>query len=94
VTEVVTKKRNEIFLFAKASEAEIWKRVRRRYLTSFAGLHFENEPGLTQLDAAEDRQNSQLCVSKTQQRRKHYSDVIGQAKNRLCFYRYEGSVVT
>jgi len=30
--------------FAKASEAEIWIRVRRRYLTSFAGLHFENEP--------------------------------------------------
>jgi len=37
--------------FAKVSEAEIWKRVRRRYLTSFAGLHFENEPGLTELDA-------------------------------------------
>jgi len=28
--------------FAKASEAEIWTRVRRRYLKSFAGLHFEN----------------------------------------------------
>jgi len=41
VTESVTKKRNKIF-FAKASEAEIWTRVRRRYLTSFAGLHFEN----------------------------------------------------
>jgi len=39
--------------FAKASEAAIWSRVRRRYLTSFAGLHFENEPGLTKLDAAE-----------------------------------------
>jgi len=39
--------------FAKASEAEIWIRVRRRYLTSFACLHFENEPGLTELDAAE-----------------------------------------
>jgi len=48
VTEVVTKKRNEIF-FAKASEAEIWTRVRRQYLTSFAGLHFENEPGLREL---------------------------------------------
>jgi len=24
--------------FAKASEAEIWTRIRRRYLTSFAGL--------------------------------------------------------
>jgi len=43
--------------FAKASEAEIWTRVRRRYLTSFAGLHFENEPGLTELDAAKGRQN-------------------------------------
>jgi len=31
--------------------------VRRRYLTSFAGLHFENEPGLTELDAAEGQQN-------------------------------------
>jgi len=39
--------------FAKASEAEIWICVSRRYLTSFAGLHFENEPGLTELDAAE-----------------------------------------
>jgi len=67
VTKVVAKttKKREIFLFAKASEAKIWTRVRRRYLTPFAGLHFENEPGLTEIDAAEDRQNSQLCVSKT-----------------------------
>jgi len=43
--------------FAKASEAEIWTRVRRRYLTSFAGLDYENEPGLTELDAAEGRRN-------------------------------------
>jgi len=70
--------------FAKALEAEIWTRVRRRYLTSFAGLYFENEPGLTALDAAEGRRNRRLCVSKKGQRRKHYSDVIGQAKNRLC----------
>jgi len=62
--------------FAKASEAEIWKRVRRRYLTSFAGLHFENKPGLTELYAAEGRRNRWLCVSKRGQRRKHYSDVI------------------
>jgi len=59
----VTKKRNEITTkidvreFAKASEAEIWTRVRRRYLTYFAGLHFENEPGLTELNAAEGRRN-------------------------------------
>jgi len=46
--------------FAKASEAEIWTRVRRRYLTSFANLHFENEPGLTELDAAEGRRNRRL----------------------------------
>jgi len=46
--------------FAKASEAEIWTRVRRRYLTSFAGLHFENEPGLTKLDAAEGQRNRRL----------------------------------
>jgi len=32
-----TTKKREIFLFA--SEAEICTRVRRRYLTSFAGLH-------------------------------------------------------
>jgi len=43
--------------FAKASKAEIWKRVRRRYLTFSAGLHFENEPGLTELDATEGRRN-------------------------------------
>jgi len=43
--------------FAKASEAEIWIRIRRRYLTSFAGLHFEKEPGLTELEAAECRRN-------------------------------------
>jgi len=46
--------------FAKASGAEIWTSVRRRYLTSFAGLHFENEPGLTELDAAKGRQNRRL----------------------------------
>jgi len=57
VTEVLTKttKKREIFLYSKASEAEICTHVRRRYLTSFAGLHFENYPGLTELDAAEDR---------------------------------------
>jgi len=68
--------------FANASEAEIWIHVRRRHLTSFAGLLFENEPGLTELDAAEGRRNRRLCVSKRGQRkqRKHYSDVIGQAK--------------
>jgi len=48
--------------FAKASEAEIWIRVRRRNLTSFAGLHFENEPELTELDAAEGRRNRQLYL--------------------------------
>jgi len=61
VTEVVTKKRNDFF--AKASEAEIWTRVRRQHLTSFAGLRFENEPGLTELYAAERRRNRRLCVS-------------------------------
>jgi len=63
------------------SEAEIWTRVRRRYMTSFAGLHFENEPGLTEFDAAECRRNTPLCVSQRRQRQKRYSDVIGQAKN-------------
>jgi len=48
--------------FAKTSEAEIWTRVRRRYLTSFAGLHFENEPGLTELNAANGRQNRRLYL--------------------------------
>jgi len=48
--------------FAKASEAEIWKRVRRRYLTYFAGLRFENEPGLAELDAAEGRRNRRLYL--------------------------------
>jgi len=36
--------------FVKASEAEIWTRVRSPYFTSFGGLHFENEPRLTELD--------------------------------------------
>jgi len=48
--------------FVKASEAEIWTRVRRRYLTSFAGLHFENESGLTKLNAAEGRRNRRLYL--------------------------------
>jgi len=48
--------------FAKDPEAEIWKRVRRRYLTSFANLHFENEPGLTELDAAKNRRNRRLYL--------------------------------
>jgi len=51
-TKIRHEKRNEIF-FAKASEAEIWTRVRGQHLTSFAGLHFENEPELTGLYAAE-----------------------------------------
>jgi len=48
--------------FAKASVAEIWIRVRRRYLTSFTGLHFENETGLTKLDAAEGRLKRRLYL--------------------------------
>jgi len=50
--------------FAKASEAEIWTRVRRRYLTPFAGLYFENEPGLTELDACYQKSAKQTAVSK------------------------------
>jgi len=48
--------------FAKASKVEIWIRVHCRYLTSFAGLYFENEPGLAELDAAEGRRNRQLYL--------------------------------
>jgi len=40
---------------------------------------------LIELDAAEDQQNSQLSVSKTRQQRKHYSDVIRQAKIDYAF---------
>jgi len=47
--------------FAKASKAEIWTRVRRRHLTYSAGLSFENEPGLTELDAAEGRRIGLDC---------------------------------
>jgi len=65
VTKSVTKKHNEIF-FAKVSEAEIWTCV-RRYLATF-----ENEPGLTELDAAECRRNTPLCVSK----RRHGGNAI------------------
>jgi len=53
-------------------------------LTSFAGLHFENEAGLTELDAAECRRITPLCVSKRRQWQKRYSHVIGQAKNSLA----------
>jgi len=70
--------------FARVFEAEIWKRVRRRYLTSFAGLHFENEPLLTELDAAECRRNRRLCLKGGNENGGNTSDVIGQAKNRLC----------
>jgi len=48
--------------FARASEAEIWTHIRRWYLTSFAGHHFENEPGLTELDAAESQRNRRLYL--------------------------------
>jgi len=47
--------------FAKAPVAESWTRV-RRHLTSHAGLHFENEPGLTELDAPESRRNRRLYI--------------------------------
>jgi len=79
VTKSVTKKRNKFFLRRPLKLKFGWTRVRRRYLTSFAGLYFENEPGLTELDAAECRRNTLLCVSKKKQWRKRYSDVIGQA---------------
>jgi len=48
--------------FAKASEIDIWIRVRRLCLTSFVGLHFENEPGLTELDAAEGQRDRRLYL--------------------------------
>jgi len=70
--------------FAKASETEIWTHVRRRYLTSFASLHFENEPGLTELDAAEGRRNRRLYVKGGNENGGNTINVIGQAKNRLC----------
>jgi len=62
--ETVTKLPQKSMLreFAKAPEAKIWTRVRRRYLTSFAGLHFKNKPGLTELDAAEGRRNRRLYL--------------------------------
>jgi len=60
----VTKLPQKLMLreFAKASEAEILTRVRRRYLTSFVRLHYENEPGLTELNAAEGRRNRRLYL--------------------------------
>jgi len=60
MTEVSRKcvsKLSQKSMLRQASEAEIWTRVRRRYLTSFAGLHFKNEPRLTELDAVEGRRN-------------------------------------
>jgi len=70
--------------FAKASEAEIWTSVHRRYFLSSAGLFFENVPGLTEIDAAEGRRNRWLYLKGSNENSRNTSDVIGQAKNRLC----------
>jgi len=78
--------------FAKASETEIWIRVHRRYLTSFAGLHFENVSGLTELDAAEGRQNR---LSR-RIRRSESANLPWSRARRLTayarFYRHEGII--
>jgi len=80
--------------FAKASEAEIWKRVRRRYLTSFAGLHFENEPGLTEIDAAESRRNR---LSRRIRRSESANLPWSWARRQTVyarFYRHEGIMIS
>jgi len=48
-------------------------------LTSFAGLQFENEPGLTELDAAEGWRNRRLYLKGGNE---NGGNII--AKNRLC----------
>jgi len=60
---------------------------------SFAGLHFENEPGLTELDAAECRRNTPLCVFKKSQWRKRYSNVIGQAIQSGWLFQYPPAAI-
>jgi len=76
--------------FAKASEAEIWTSVRRRYLMSFAGLHFENEPGLTELNAAEGRRNRlSRRIQRSESANLPWSWVRRQ-KAYACFYCHEG----
>jgi len=81
-------------MFAKASEALIWIRVRRLYLTSFAGLHFENEPGLTELDAVEGRRNR---LSKRIRRSESANLPWSWARRQTayaCFYRHEGIMIS
>jgi len=80
--------------FSKASEAEIWLHVRRRYLTSFAGLHFENEPGLTELDAAEGQQNR---LSRRIRRSESANLPWSWARRQTAyarFYRHEGIMIS
>jgi len=75
--------------FAKVSETEIWTHVRRRYLTSFAGLHFQNEPRLTELDAAEGRRNR---LSRRIRRSESANLPWSWARRQTayaCFYRHE-----
>jgi len=80
--------------FAKASEAEIWTRVRCRYLTSFAGLHFKNEPGLTELDAAKGRRNR---LSRRIRRSESANRPWSWARRQTAyarFYRHEGIMIS
>jgi len=53
---------------------------------SFAGLHFENEPVLTELHAAEGRRNRRLYLKGGNENggKNWSSNVIGQAKNRMA----------
>jgi len=80
--------------FAKASEAEIRTRVRRRYLKFFARLHFENEPGLTELDAAEGRRNR---LSRRIRRSESANLPWSWARRQTAyarFYRHEGIMIS
>jgi len=69
-------------------------RLSSRYLTSFAGLHFENEPGLTELDAAEGRQK-RLCrrIRRSESANLPWSWARRQTAY-ARFYRHEGIMIS
>jgi len=62
-------------------------------MTSFAALHFENEPGLTELDAAEGRRNRRLYLkggNENSGNRTGFSRQMAYAR----FYHHEGIMIS
>jgi len=63
-------------------------------LTSFAGLHFENEPGLTELDAAEGRRNRlSRRIRRSESANLSWSSALRQTAY-ARFYHHEGIMIS